>query len=80
MKRLLAGVLALTLAWPVLATTTPRRAPIVHSPLRKAVATPRAPVKPSALPTRIVPVIPTATPRPEPTLSEVARWRFYSYP
>ena len=80
MKRLLAGVLALTLAWPVLATSTPRRAPTVHSPLRKIVTTPRVQVKPSALPTRIVLVTPTATPRPEPTLSEAARWRFYSYP
>jgi hypothetical protein len=94
MKKSGLALLILALFTPALAAVTarPNRAPIVQSPLRKAI-TPRVnrkispPARPIALPASKIPPQAIVPPRPvqlksspKPTLSDTVRWQFYSYP
>jgi len=94
MTRLGLILLSLSLLAPAFAAVTPRpnRAPVVQSPLRSAVTPrvnrkPAAPARPLVLPSSKIPaqaIVPSRStftrPTPEPTLSDAARWHFYSYP
>lgn len=77
----------------ITARPTLKRAPSVYSPLRKKPAkitkAPRPQTSPLVLPANRMPAHAIVPPRPAPTvihatpiptLSESARWRFYSYP